>query len=124
MSAETKFTPGPWEVKQGDDPRDFIVAERSGNTVAEPNCELFNDWPELDPSVRHIGVDEAKANAYLIAAAPNLYSALEKLIEKADSFTQDAVADRIRFQRDAAHVIRNAMAAARAALRRARGEQS
>lgn len=81
MSAHT---PGEWRVVQGADPRDFIVADVTGNTIAEPNAELFNDWPELDPSVHHISVDEAMANARLMAAAPDLLAALSDLIKAFD----------------------------------------
>jgi hypothetical protein len=76
----TTHTPGPWEVKQGADERDFIVADQTGNTVCEPNAELFNEWPELDPNVHHISVAEAQANARLIAAAPDLLESLKEAL--------------------------------------------
>ena|SRR3990167_9327876 len=78
-------TPGPWVVKVGADERDFIVAEHGGNTIAEPNVELFDDWSKLDPSVRHISVAEAMANAHLIAAAPDLYAAMSNAMEVLES---------------------------------------
>ena len=83
-SERVTHTPGPWTVKVGADPRDFIVAEPSGNTVCEPNAELFNDWPELDESIRYISVDEAMANARLIAAAPELLAACVEFVRKCE----------------------------------------
>lgn len=72
------YTPGPWHVAQGHDERDFIVAEASGNTVCEPNIHCF-DFGELDPSVRTIRLEKAKANARLIAASPDMLDALKQI---------------------------------------------
>jgi hypothetical protein len=71
------FTPGPWQVLQGGDERDFIVAEASGNTICEPNVGCF-DFSDVDPAVRFIHLAEAKANADLIAAAPTMLAALKQ----------------------------------------------
>lgn len=82
-------TPGPWHVAQGTDERDFIVADASGNTVCEPNTDCF-DFTELDPNVRTIGLAEAKANAYLMAASPDMLQGLREVA--GDCYALDGVA--------------------------------
>jgi hypothetical protein len=88
--AESKFTPGPWSVKQGSHPKDFIVAEATGNTVCEPSAACF-DFSDLDPSVHRITLDEAKANACLIAAAPDMLQALHEVAD--DCYVLDGEPD-------------------------------
>jgi len=72
--SETKFTPGPWEVRLDDStfgPKLEIHQEGAENRV--PICERdlgFND--DVD--------EESKANAHLIAAAPEMYEAIEGLL--------------------------------------------
>jgi hypothetical protein len=63
-------TPGPWEVKE--------TPESS-----------FQNWIVLAGRFRIVNVDgrrdsEAEANAYLIAAAPNLLAALRELADAID----------------------------------------
>jgi hypothetical protein len=69
--SEPKFTKGPWEVDLSS-PLDPKVATSLGGWIA---TEL--DWP-LSPVA-------ADANAHLIAAAPELYAALERLVDRLDS---------------------------------------
>ena len=93
-----KHTPGPWHVAGSRaDERDFIVAESTGNTVCEPNIEAYGSPNDFDPNVRRIGLAEAKANARLIAAAPELLTALADLWEWASEarthLTSDPVPD-------------------------------
>lgn len=76
-----QHTPGPWRVLQGGEDRDFIIADASGNTIAEPNAELYNEWPPLAPHIHHISVAEAKANARLIAASPDMLKQLKALAD-------------------------------------------
>ena len=85
MSTETKWTPGPWSPYHGGDTNLWwIVYDHEG-------CELGSGDG---------GFDEGDAN--LIAAAPELYEALEALLEYRDKW---------------------AVEKARAALAKARGEQ-
>jgi hypothetical protein len=75
-----KHTPGPFFFKRGigRDPRDFIVVDSTGNTVAETNVALYMEGDEeLEPSVRPITLEEAIANAHLFAAAPDMLAALK-----------------------------------------------
>lgn len=69
---ETKFTPGPWSIfgplSDKDEPAYRVSAERTLLLTVSPCPDGF---------VR----GENKANAHLIAAAPELYQALEKAVE-------------------------------------------
>ncbi len=68
--SDTKFTPGPWQV--------------SGNAVKAiaqvAYCGASGSWSNKGTQV--IGDDEAKANAILIAAAPDLYAALKMMTDR------------------------------------------
>ena len=59
---ETKFTPGPW----------LFSSYRSGNSV------IVIDGKEFD--VATVNYPNRDANAHLIAAAPELYEALDGLL--------------------------------------------
>lgn len=59
---ETKFTPGPW----------LFSSYKSGNSV------IVIDGKEFD--VATVNYPNRDANAHLIAAAPELYEALEGLL--------------------------------------------
>ena len=62
MVAEPKFTPGPW----------LFSSYKSGNSV------IVIDGKEFD--VATVNYPNRDANAHLIAAAPELYEALEGLL--------------------------------------------
>lgn len=73
MSNETKWTPGPWHVGGVQRCTVYDVrAQRVANSFEGVLAVLRSD-------------EECKANARLIAAAPELAEALEKLIEAAES---------------------------------------
>ncbi len=88
--SEPKFTPGPWSVEGR------YVGRMVGGEIDTCIAECFN----------HLSIDRhnAKANAYLIAAAPELYEALEKLEgwfdsdskEGADKYLTEAKAARAK----------------------------
>lgn len=89
----SEWTPGPWEA----------VNERDVDT-ADGKCI----------AIMGVGVDEFEANAHLIAAAPDLYEALEKILrECGDEMSDGYLANFVHS--DKASV-------ARAALAKARGE--
>lgn len=96
MSAP-QFTPGPWEINGSD--HGFVIATEGHSLAAV--------WPE---SLRGRKFD-AKANAFLIAAAPELYEALKWALENIQGMIDE---DDIP-----SFVIRDQ---ARAALAKARGE--
>lgn len=69
---ETKWTPGPWKAAVGDDPEDpgfniWVVGCANKDTGVHGICSM--DGP----------ADWNRANARLIAAAPELYEALRAL---------------------------------------------
>ena len=79
-----KHTPGPWEVlnqtevysAQGADSGDGIKAHSTdGWMIAD--CNGAVTFTEIGPA--ELGLDVQRANARLIAAAPDLLSALERL---------------------------------------------
>lgn len=91
MIPETKFTPGPWWIQQ--DGVTVCPPKPRGQTII---CRAAT--VPLDRKQR-------EANAALIAAAPDLFAALEAVV---------AVADRKTVEFDMAH----------AAIAKARGEPS
>lgn len=101
---EPRWTPGPWLFQP--------IADHHRGWVKS----VCKGWPErivARPEGQETA-DERKANAHLIAAAPELYRALEELL--AASLTETLLkesAGRRAFARDAA----------RAALAKARAEQ-
>lgn len=108
---ETKFTPGPWHVPTGpfvgglsvetraDDY--FIKCPGSGGAMSLTQTVCKLDWS---------GTEEWEANAHLIAAAPEMYEALDDIVSSwsdTDNIDEDEYLRRI---------------SARAALAKARGE--
>ena len=67
MSSAAKFTPGPWEVCEIQ-PGDKEIGIRG------PSVEV--DYDDVDH-------ESARADAHLIAAAPDLYAALEETLRQA-----------------------------------------
>lgn len=66
-----KHTPGPWEAKpKVSDHKRFVIW--SNKEAGAAVCETSN-WLNED-------FDEIKANAYLIAAAPDLFEALDRFV--------------------------------------------
>ena len=76
---ETKFTPGPWVVENP-------VGEEVGLTIVQDGLKP-GEWTFLALVAKHDGDDgrrissrEQRANAHLIAAAPDLYEMLSDCI--------------------------------------------
>ena len=102
MTQETKFTPGPWYA-DGDDPAELIVWSSPENRI----CFLAHS--------AGFNSDGDFANANLVAAAPEMYAALEALvIETVDYMQINNLGDP-----EQKHNIK----LARKALSKARGEQ-
>ena len=107
MSNETKYTPGPWRMVSRIPGSNQTVGVVSGDVLV---CKLSNRSRE-----------QSMRDACLIAAAPELYEALDSLVRYDATYAYDGtvtlpVADHIT---DATRVVERA----RAALAKARGEQ-
>lgn len=70
-----KFTPGPWQEDEL-----YVCAFVDGKECTL--CECFNHFP--------MGVKGASANVRLIAAAPELYAALERTLNWLSSYPAEA----------------------------------
>lgn len=92
------WTPGPWWVE--------------GEVVCAPDGDNFPWYVAIAERCGYPN-DQSRANAHLIAAAPELYEALEALSEH---FTQVVKAFRVDSEEH------ETLVAARAALAKARGE--
>lgn len=77
---KTKFTPGPWKVDESDDFGYDIINPRATfgiEYIAKEICQ---------------GADDGKADAHLIAAAPDLLAACMKAISQDSNYiTEDAI---------------------------------
>ncbi|KDE19694.1 hypothetical protein AZ09_10530 [Acetobacter aceti 1023] len=98
---EAKFTPGPWVVYK-DLPTDVVVSENGDCSLATLDCGCGSR-------------ENQRANAALIAAAPDLYTALSLFVEYNELMEAGA---------DVAGMLKYAelMDAAPKALAKARGE--
>ena len=69
--SETRWTPGPWQITEPN-------GQGNGISIVGPD-----EWPRLPEAWLGIKVTSAEqiANANLIAAAPDLYEALENTID-------------------------------------------
>lgn len=82
---ETKFTPGPWKVGASWDSMTAIYDDNS-IFIAQADTGIGRDWILQNP----LGKERAKANAHLIAAAPDFYSEANAMIERHDAEARKA----------------------------------
>lgn len=128
-SAEPKFTPGPWRVQFSGwtngaytgghiesvaDTHGTYIRDSGGNVHLMPGqnktiCSHYLTGP-------HISVAEGQANAHLVAAAPDMYAALEQIRNRSAALGDD---DLRECKRQMAHI----EAISTACLKQARGEQ-
>lgn len=105
--SETRFTPGPWSIAPAPSEADLleIVSEYS----ELPAGRKAANWiAECDAGGLDEDLEQNWANAHLIAAAPALYAALDRLTRVFGGVLSPTQM--------------NAMVAAQAALSQARGE--
>ncbi len=110
---KTKHTPGRWEWKEGNE------IEAEGVVLAQV---LGADFAEQDPPTTDEVVLECNANARLIAAAPDLLAALESVLPDAEREVRRLNEQMVGSLYPAINEAR--LDRARAALAKARGEQS
>ena len=96
--SEPKFTHAPWKV------REFYNEGLFGSTSTTYDIEIGNDTLRF-LSFRNL--ETTKANAYLIAAAPEMYDMLQSLLAGARELLCDDTVDKME------HI-----------LKKARGEQN
>lgn len=88
---KTKHTPGPWAIGKNHDAEseDFII--RQGDDPDSPAI--------ASAFVDHIGLteEESMANARLIAAAPELLAALERLVSACEKGDPETIAENVVF---------------------------
>ncbi|OAJ67740.1 hypothetical protein [Gluconobacter cerinus] len=105
--SEAKFTPAPWIAKKG-----------TGWFVTRPNARMAH-VVGMSPKTSLVGAeneeeDEARANAHLIAAAPELYEALRMAANDLNTAAH--------FLPDTRLALLETVKQAHAALAKARGE--
>jgi hypothetical protein len=105
---ETKWTPGPWQVTQCRNGMPYVNVFRvSGPSDGTAPCTILFE-------TKYETAAENKANAHLIAAAPDMYKALERLLL---AYQGGTAARSVQQQREDA-------AFAAATLAKAKGESS
>ncbi len=103
---KTKFTPGPWFAHDGYAEQDYVYSRDDKCTSAHIICKVFTR-----PKTEVRGCPDA----HLIAAAPELYAFLEKLVNQ--------IEENGLMQYDAIHNGENwVLEEAKELLRKARGE--
>lgn len=75
--SDTKWTPGPWKATRSNPNEGADVWWITGNFSERGNCET--DIGTVSAGVKPVEI--SSANAYLIAAAPDLYEALEAVLK-------------------------------------------
>lgn len=113
-----KPTPGPWRVRDEDgEPYTDVMAGDRLLASAYPEYSKYDHRGSADQILR--AYDEAKANARLIAAAPELYRQLEDAQMTLEEATKLLVE---RYPSVANHIVNPCAIRCAAALAKARGE--
>lgn len=114
MSSESKHTPGPWIVMHGDNGYPSgISAPGDAGIPGAVGCIVRNGGIGLPSS------DAGKANARLIAAAPDLLAALEPLAALLQPHMDEYQDDRVFFAVNYGRVTIGDLRRARAAIAKA-----
>ena len=121
---QTKHTPGPWRLTESGD---AIVSADGGTLIVETgqaywkNLEAAAAGASSDIAKRHL--PQVRANARLIAAAPELLEALKACEKELDTWHNWQLASNPNYPKsDGAHVVREVLCASRAAIAKAEGK--
>jgi len=112
----SKHTPGPWRIEGSqEDGLFYIVADQSKNWNNPVVCSFYDDVTPEDSicGAEYESYPNAEANARLIAAAPDLFKALDDLESLVSGWLSDANSPSRGIP---------AIVAARAAIAKAKGE--
>lgn len=74
-----KFTPGPWRLRHGSESKIENIAGRKVATADLQDVQPYSPWGQMRGRIA--ATPERKANAALIAAAPEMYEALADIAE-------------------------------------------
>ena len=113
--SQPKFTPGPWFLSPDSKSNVRTHPKHTGTTLA-----IINGMPGTKTASQR----RALANAHLIAAAPDLYAALEVLITAPEQAVEAASAGDVERYESAKKAIQDARLMAKRALAKARGEEA
>lgn len=93
MTTQKQWTPGPWYVAGEDAIDDVPFIEIMAGTFPGPTCRQICDVrSELNEETDDFVLDDAAhANANLIAAAPAMYEALEKIAQARDYHAEHGI---------------------------------
>jgi hypothetical protein len=120
--SERKWTPGPWHYRpQKFDDWGYVRASAEADGFHPFICQAkdVRTTDDDEKEARKNGTDPWAANAHLIAAAPELYEALEEIRDML--WSRPDISDRLRPLMGFAEEATNQKA--RAALAKARGER-
>ena len=103
------FTPGPWDLSVAEGGYGYVISYDGGSMV--------HVWPR---DLRNRDLPD-KANAHLIAAAPNMYQAHQKTVDDLEYYigNPSAWGD---FDEGVSEKLRAVVTRAKAAIAKARGE--
>ena len=117
--SDTKFTPGPWVV-------DFGGTTGHIKSVAKNKSSNTPTVARYDIGIPGVSEAEQYANARLIAAAPELYGALDEAVKDLVAYQVNArmaSKDDSRWE-GVSELVQPAIDSCRSALAKARGEKS
>jgi len=106
---KNKFTKGPWEAIQLGERSSWAIYQSGKSPFEEYSLAVLRSHESFGEP--HLAIEEQAANAHLIAAAPELLAALEKISFVIKNSAIHEVSDLVP-----------AMAKARDAIKKAKGE--
>ena len=115
--SDVKFTPGPWCLSK----QSIRIIKKDFSAIGSDDGFLIASSMGRDDSGFYASDSEADANAHLIAAAPDLYEALERSIDMLQDYALDY--KKISGSNEVHPIHKEIIDQAEKALAKARGEQ-